>query len=982
MSGGLLPSIILFIGISLLLSIFCYELKRYSKIPVSTSLIILGIAFREIGPYLGQLNYVIEEVIHIDPHVISFAFFPILIFESSFAIDWYTIRKEFWQIIPLATTVVVSCSALTALSLQYIFSYDYHFNDLFLIGVILSATDHIAVEALLKEIFASDTLETLIGGETMFNDATVLVLFEVLIKQNTGLEGFEESVLLFIRLTFGGLAMGLAFSIVMSFVLKRTLNDFFIEFNVVLVGAYLLFWICEYGKVHFSGALALVSYGLFMSAYGKTLISPSVEEKLKELLELLSRNVESLVFIIAGMLFANISINESSELDTKDYWILFVLFPLTYFIRFIVLLVHYPILKYFGYGLTWKELIVLCFAGMKGVISVALALIASHDDHFEGHIKALINYFGIGIAGLSIIVGGPATRFFVKYLGLEDMTVVQENMLIGVTGALVENINNKIEELRKHKESNLVNWDKVNYSIGTQELIKTIIKKTKHGHDFIRIHAMDDSQELLKGYMKKYTARIEDLKVEMRKRYLATLKGLYWEKFEEGLCHGETVLKLMDSAMISIDKENEQMNDWEYAMKLIYSDRLVRLFKKMAKYPIVGNYFRKQLYKQVILAYDAANNFVKCHEETEELIDEMEIDTDKEVFAAVIKEAHRQVKECEKFMKIYIIDCYPEVLAEVQTKRSCKMLLYTQRELISEIYEHGVIKELEYESLISAIDSSIKTVTFQGIPSLPILKDILKYRFTEATTEEINSLIGKIKEFEFETGHTFFIEGEEADGAFLIIRGRVNETSSWIDQELIIGNIVGVQHLLEEFSMRYTSTAKAITHGVAAHIPKEILKLPGFIEDMYSEASEELILLNRKRYGLEGVSEKTIIQVMDQSQVKTFVTGKAHTFIDGALVMKGKVFNDEQVWIIKPKNKKRIIKENCIVLELPKNFYLSFDKLQGMGKAFERFCAGDGDKPRIKVDELDDDLESKLDDSSMHGSDFGVLKLKSAKGGY
>jgi NhaP-type Na+/H+ or K+/H+ antiporter len=971
MSGVLLTSIVLFIGISLLLSIFCYELKRHLKIPVSTSLIILGIIFREVGPYIGQLKYVVEEVIHIDPHVISFAFFPVLIFEASFGIDWYTIKKEFWQIIPLATTVVVSCSALTALSLRYIFSYDYPFNDLFLIGVILSATDHIAVEALLKEIFASDTFETLIGGETMFNDATVLVLFEVLIKKNTGISGFEDSVVLFFRLVFGGLAMGLAFSIVMSFVLKRTLNDFFIEFNITIIAAYLLFWICEYGKVHFSGALALVSYGLFMSAYGKTLISPSVEERLKELLELLSRNVESLVFIIAGILFANISINESSELDTKDYYVLFILFPLTYLIRFVVLLVHFPVLRYFGYGLSWKELIVLCFAGMKGVISVGLALIASHDDHFEGHTKALINYFGIGIAGLSIILGGPATRFFVKVLGLEEMTPVQENMLIGVTSALAENIENQIEELRKHKESNLVNWDKVNSSIGTRYLIESIIKKTQNGKNYLKVHSLNDSKELLHGFMRKTTVRQEDLKIEMRKRYLATLKGLYWEKFEEGLCHGETALVLMDSAMISIDKENEEMNDWQYAHQLIYNEFLVKMFKRLSKSPVMGKIFRKMLYKKIILAYDAANNFIKCHEETEELIDKMEIDTDKNVFKAVIKEAHRQVRECEKFMKIYIIDCYPEVLAEVQTKRSCKILLYTQRELISEIYEDGLIKELEYESLISAIDSSIKAVTFQGIPSLPILKDILTYRFTTASSEEILTLISKSHEFEFASGHVFFSEGQEANGAYLIIRGRVNEFSTWIDQELIIGNIVGVQHLLEEFSMKYASTAKAITHGVAAHIPKEIVGLSGFVEDMYSEAAEEMILLNKKRYGLEGINSNVILQVMEQSKVECFSEGKSHVFTDGALIMKGMVeLKDKSVWIIKPKNKKRKVLQHLIVLLLPKNFYLCYDENEGMGKAFEKFCGKNSEEDAIE------DLESKIDDSSFILSGSEMMRYK------
>lgn len=979
MSNGPIAPIVLYIGLCVLFSIICFEIKRFFKIPISTSLLVLGFTLREVGPYLGQVNDVIDQVTHLDPHIVSFAFLPILIFCSSFSIDWYTFKKEIWQIFSLGTTLVIGCSLLTALALMYIFQYDYSFSDLFLLGVLLSATDHIAVDALLKEIVVSDELETLIGGETLCNDATVLVLFEVLVNRYTGVEGIKQSIILFLRLSFGGFAMGIAFAIAMSFILKRTLNDFFIETNIMLIAAYLLFWICEYKTVHFSGALGLVSYGLFMSAYGKTLISPGMEERIKEVFELLSRNIEAIIFISAGLLFANITINDNSHLETKDYWVLFLLFPVTYVIRFIVVFAHYPILRYFGYGLTWKELVVLCMTGMKGVIAVALSLIASHEDKYDDHFKAIVTYFAIGISALSIIIGGPAIRAAVKFLGLEELTEVQENMLVGVTSALVEIVETKIETLRNSKDSQLVDWERVKNSVGTDLLIKNIIRKTKNGKALLRKNAVMDSENLLKVYKKKMTVKNEDMVIETRRRYLATVKGLYWERFEEGQCHGEAALMLMDSASMSIDKETEKMNDWKYAESLIYDERIIRWYKKLSKIRLIGTHFRKLLYKKIILAYDSANNFIICHEESEKLIDEMEIDVDKETFKSVMKEAHKQIKECEKFMKLHIIDCYPEVLAEVQTKRCSKMLLYTQRELISEIYEDGLIKEVEHDNLISAIDSSIKAVTFKGIPSIPVIEDILTYRFTAASSQEIKILISKIKEFEFVPGHVFFNEGTEANGAFLIIRGRVKEHSSWIKQELIIGNIVGVQHLLEEFSLKYTSTAVAITSGIAAHIPREILSLEGFVEEMYTEAAEELILLNRKRYDLVDINEKYILRVIEKSKVRSFPAGKFVSFRNGALVMKGKVFEEEQRWVIPPTDKKLLLAENCILLKLPKDFKLSYYEDKTLGKSFEIFCGNNENyKNDLEVSDYGEDADSRLGESSIFASnEFTSHKIKS-----
>ena len=58
----------------------------------------------------------------------------------------------------------------------------------------------------------------------------------------------------------------------------------------------------------------------------------------------------------------------------------------------------------------------------------------------------------------------------------------------------------------------------------------------------------------------------------------------------------------------------------------------------------------------------------------------------------------------------------------------------------------------------------------------------------------------------------------------MIYNGRVHESSKWIDQELMVGNILGVQHLLPEFSLALTTTAIALTVVQTAFIPRSILK--------------------------------------------------------------------------------------------------------------------------------------------------------------
>jgi NhaP-type Na+/H+ or K+/H+ antiporter len=145
-------SIVLFIFLSLLLAIICREIKKKFKVPVTLSLLILGVIFRLAGPYLGMLGPLVHYIKGIDQTVFQFVVFPILIFEGAISMNWYTMRKELVQIIFLATTLVILNTLLTAVVLKYILQYNFSWYDLLLLGVVLSSTDHIAVDGILQEL--------------------------------------------------------------------------------------------------------------------------------------------------------------------------------------------------------------------------------------------------------------------------------------------------------------------------------------------------------------------------------------------------------------------------------------------------------------------------------------------------------------------------------------------------------------------------------------------------------------------------------------------------------------------------------------------------------------------------------------------------------------------------------------------------------------------------------------------------------------
>lgn len=84
----------------------------------------------------------------------------------------------------MAGPMLVLCTFMSAAMMKYILGYggEFTWDHAMLYGSIISATDPVAVVALLKELGASKRLSTLIEGESLLNDGTAMVVFSVLLE--------------------------------------------------------------------------------------------------------------------------------------------------------------------------------------------------------------------------------------------------------------------------------------------------------------------------------------------------------------------------------------------------------------------------------------------------------------------------------------------------------------------------------------------------------------------------------------------------------------------------------------------------------------------------------------------------------------------------------------------------------------------------------------------------------------------------------
>ncbi|PQP92247.1 hypothetical protein Pyn_36619 [Prunus yedoensis var. nudiflora] len=153
-----------FVGMCLVLGIACRHLLRGTRVPYTVALLILGVALGSIeyGTHhqLGKIGEGIRIWANIDPDLLLAVFLPALLFESSFSMEVHQIKRCMVQMIILAGPGVLISTFCLGSALKLTFPYGWSWKTSLLLGGLLSATDPVAVVALLKELGASKKLST------------------------------------------------------------------------------------------------------------------------------------------------------------------------------------------------------------------------------------------------------------------------------------------------------------------------------------------------------------------------------------------------------------------------------------------------------------------------------------------------------------------------------------------------------------------------------------------------------------------------------------------------------------------------------------------------------------------------------------------------------------------------------------------------------------------------------------------------------
>ncbi|MEP7232020.1 MAG: sodium:proton antiporter [Ginsengibacter sp.] len=354
-------------------AVFSYLNERIIKLPAVIGVVTISIVVSILILVLGKTSNGLTNSIETLAQSIDFSkvllniMLGFLLFASAFHFEYQKLKEQRLPVFLLSTLGVIISTAVFG-GLLYLIAWVLPIHDIpfiycLLFGAIISPTDPIAVAAILKNSKIPPRLDTIISGESLFNDGVGLILFIIILEitNQPGSTSSVEIIKLFAREVLGGIIIGLI-SGYLGYRLIRSIKDFQ---TIFLISMALVLGISVIAvKFQTSIPLAAVTAGLII---GNT--SPDkkniADQFLGKIWELINDVLNTILFVMIGLQLVAMPF-------LHDHWITGLISIL---ILLIARVVSISIPAFFLLRkVNLSNLSILTWAGLRGGISIAMAL--------------------------------------------------------------------------------------------------------------------------------------------------------------------------------------------------------------------------------------------------------------------------------------------------------------------------------------------------------------------------------------------------------------------------------------------------------------------------------------------------------------------------------------------------------------------------------------------------------------------------------
>ncbi|HET8551622.1 MAG TPA: Na+/H+ antiporter [Gammaproteobacteria bacterium] len=397
-------------------------LARRLRVPYPVALVLGGVGLGFI-PLMPSAR--------LPPNLVMMVFLPPILYSAAFFSSPHEFRANLRPISWLAVGVTLITATAVAWVAHVLIGLPW--AAAFVLGAVVAPTDPVAMTAVAGRIGAPRQVVTILEGESLINDGTALSLYHVaLAVVVTGFFSLPLAILQFGLYVIVGVAIGLIVGWVVAFIRMR-IADRQVEIIISLLTSYAAYIPAQ--ELGVSGVLAAVAAGLYLGWRSPQLSGPRARLQMFEVWEVLPFLLNSLLFILIGLQLPEIvsGIQHWQSMRLLLYAAVICLtvvgmralwtYPFAYLPRFLSRRVREQTPT-----VDWRRLSIVAYTGMRGGVSLALALALPFTIH--GHtpfpFRNMILFLTFCVILATLVPQGLTLPWLVRRLGLAGQEDVEE----------------------------------------------------------------------------------------------------------------------------------------------------------------------------------------------------------------------------------------------------------------------------------------------------------------------------------------------------------------------------------------------------------------------------------------------------------------------------------------------------------------------------------------------------------------------------
>lgn len=498
----------------MLISLAVFMLSQKLKLPYTVLLVIAGSLLVPIS-HLEFFSFITS--FELTPELLFFVFLPILIFESAYNMNIRHVTENIYSIGSLAVVGLLVSTLFVGIAGHYAFDmagFEVPMLALLLFGAIISSTDPVAVLALFKEYGAPQRLTLIFEGESLFNDATgfaaFLVVLDLITKGYHGVESALDALLSFSIMLGGGIIFGLIMGFLFAKLIEKVRGNEHLEITLTLLVAHFTFILTEVISEHIviagheirlSSIIATLIASMVIGNFGRYKMSPDVEEYMEQFWNYFAFVTNSLVFILMGLLFADLAIDLN-----------IALMPILLGIATVVVgraVAVYPLLwllnktgKERPIPRNWMHL--LAWGSLRGSLAVIMVLLIPDDLtlpdwKFSFSVKDFVAAVTIGSIYFTLLVKATTIGKVMHALGIDALTGMEQVGYHKSKAQIFDKVLQKLDDLLNDRQ--LTQTQYVSLQQRYHSLYQIACLECKN--------AIGDSSVLIENMLRTYALGIE-----------------------------------------------------------------------------------------------------------------------------------------------------------------------------------------------------------------------------------------------------------------------------------------------------------------------------------------------------------------------------------------------------------------------------------------------------------------------------------------